>query len=99
MKQGHRIVDSLVRIREVVLTTQQAQIPEQPQDPRYKAANGFEPEESSQYGEDTKGGGGFAGADSKKRRGVSLSETGIISLLSALTCLAARCAPRAMSQL
>ncbi|KAK8248642.1 hypothetical protein IWZ00DRAFT_300471 [Phyllosticta capitalensis] len=69
MKQGHRIVDSLVRIREVVLTTQQAQIPEQPQDPRYKAANGFEPEESSQYGEDTKGGGGFAGADSKKRRG------------------------------
>ncbi|KAK7529605.1 uncharacterized protein J3D65DRAFT_672542 [Phyllosticta citribraziliensis] len=69
MKQGHRIVDSLVRIREVVLTTQQNQVPEQPQDPRFKATNGFDAEESSQYGEDTKGAGGFAGGDSKKRRG------------------------------
>lgn len=70
MKQGQRIVDSLARIREVVLTTQQAHMAEQAQDPRYKTTNGYEPEEShNPYGEDPKGGGGFAGSDPKKRRG------------------------------
>ncbi|KAK0647447.1 GATA zinc finger domain-containing protein 10 [Lasiodiplodia hormozganensis] len=70
MKQSQRIVESLARIREVVLTTQQAHLAEQAQDPRFKAANGYEPEEAhNQYGEDPKGGGGFAGSDPKKRRG------------------------------
>ncbi|KAL1626051.1 hypothetical protein SLS56_007025, partial [Neofusicoccum ribis] len=71
IKQGQRIVESLARIREVVLTTQQAHLAEQAQDPRYKATtNGYEPDESHHsYGEDPKGAGGFAGSDPKKRRG------------------------------
>lgn len=73
MKQSQRIVESLARIREVVLTTQQAHLAEQAQDPRFKAANGYEPEEAhNPYGEDPKGGGGFAGSDPKKRRGVRI---------------------------
>ncbi|KAF2140580.1 uncharacterized protein K452DRAFT_48515 [Aplosporella prunicola CBS 121167] len=68
MKQGHRILDSLVRIQEVV-RTQQVHMAEQVHDPRYKVTNGYEPEEPHAFGEDPKGGGGFAGADPKKRRG------------------------------
>ncbi|EKG08981.1 hypothetical protein MPH_14059, partial [Macrophomina phaseolina MS6] len=70
MKKGQRIVDSLARIREFVLTTQQAHLAEQAQDRRCKVTNGYEPEESHHlYGEDPKGGGGFAASDLKKRRG------------------------------
>lgn len=73
VKHGQRIIDSLARIREVVLTTQQAHLAEQAQDPRLKATNGYEPEEShNPYGEDPKSGGGFAGTDPKKRRGVRI---------------------------
>jgi glutamate--cysteine ligase catalytic subunit len=58
LKQSERISMSLQRMRDVVFNHHQASIVEPPQDTR--------------YGDDGKGGGGFAGSDSKTRkRGVS----------------------------
>jgi hypothetical protein len=69
MKQEIRVAESLTRIREVVVN-QQAALVEQAQDPRYKAMNGYDHEGPNSYHDDAKGGGGFAGSDPKKRRGV-----------------------------
>jgi len=69
MKQEKRVAESLERIREVIVN-QQAALVEQAQDPRYKAMNGYDHEGSNSYHDDAKGGGGFAGSDPKKRRGV-----------------------------
>lgn len=69
MQRQQRVQDSLARLHNVVLT-QQAALAEQEQDQRYKAADGREPEEHNGYPDEGRG-GGFAGADSKKRRGVS----------------------------
>ncbi|KAJ4305831.1 hypothetical protein N0V90_001363 [Kalmusia sp. IMI 367209] len=67
LKHSERIQISLQRMREVVFN-HQASIVEPPQYPRM---NGYEHDAQSNYGEDTKGAGGFAGPDPKKRRGVS----------------------------
>ncbi|KAF2470142.1 GCS-domain-containing protein [Lindgomyces ingoldianus] len=69
LKQGEKIQISLQRMREVVFNHQQANIFEPPQDPRYRQINGYDHEGPNVYHEDTKGGGGFASADPKKRRG------------------------------
>lgn len=69
MKQSEKIQVSLQRMREVVFNHQQVNIVEQKQDPRYRPINGFEHEGSNNYHEDSKGAGGFAGPDPKKRRG------------------------------
>lgn len=65
LKHSERIQISLQRMREVVFN-HQASIVEPPQYPRM---NGYEHDAQSNYGEDTKGAGGFAGPDPKKRRG------------------------------
>jgi hypothetical protein len=71
MKHSERIQVSLQRMREVVFDHQQANIVEPPQDPRYRSMNGYDHDNPNAFTDDPKGGGGFAGADPKKRRGVS----------------------------
>ena len=72
ISQGARMQESLHRIRDVVIA-QQVAIAEQAHDHREMTSNGYAGEESSQYQGEAKAssGGGFAGADAKKRRGVS----------------------------
>lgn len=71
LKQSERIHMSLQRMRDVVYNHHQASIVEPPRDP-YRPMNGYDPDTVSNYGDDVKGAGGFAGADSKTRkRGVS----------------------------
>jgi glutamate--cysteine ligase catalytic subunit len=75
IKQSERIQMSLQRMREVVFNHHQASIVEPPQDPRYRPMNGYD-DNASNYGDDTKGMGGFAGGDNKTRkRGVSATDT------------------------
>ncbi|KAF2185694.1 GCS-domain-containing protein, partial [Zopfia rhizophila CBS 207.26] len=69
LKQSEKISMSLGRMREVVFNHQQASIVEPPQDHRYRQINGYDHEAPNNYHEETKGSGGFAGADPKKRRG------------------------------
>lgn len=71
LKHSDRIQVSLQRMREVVFNHHQASMVEPPQDPRYRQINGYDHEAASNFAEDLKGSGGFAGADNKKRRGVS----------------------------
>jgi hypothetical protein len=70
MKHSEKIQVSLQRMREVVFN-HQASIVEPPQDLRYARMNGYEHDVQSNYGDDPKAAGGFAGPDPKKRRGVS----------------------------
>jgi glutamate--cysteine ligase catalytic subunit len=73
LKQSERIQMSLQRMREVVFNHHQATIVEPPPDPRYRPMNGYD-DSGSNYGDDTKGLGGFAGGDNKTRkRGVSVT--------------------------
>ncbi|KAK7186125.1 GATA zinc finger domain-containing protein 10 [Paraphaeosphaeria sporulosa] len=68
IKHSERVQISLQRMREVVFN-HQASLVEPPQDPRYGRMNGYEHDAQSNYGDDLKGVGGFAGPDPKKRRG------------------------------
>ena len=65
IKQSERIQMSLQRMREVVFNHHQASIVEPPQDPRYRPMNGYD-DNASNYGDDTKGMGGFAGGDNNQ---------------------------------
>ncbi|KAI4690208.1 uncharacterized protein J4E84_004392 [Alternaria hordeiaustralica] len=67
LKQSERIQMSLQRMRDVVFNHQQASIVEPPQDPRYRPMNGYD-DNASNYGDDNKGMGGFAGGDNKTRK-------------------------------
>ncbi|KAL6166465.1 hypothetical protein ACJQWK_07818 [Exserohilum turcicum] len=67
LKQSERIQMSLQRMRDVVFNHHQASMAEAPQDPRYRPMNGYD-ESGSGYGDDSKGMGGFAGADNKTRK-------------------------------
>ncbi|KAF2197318.1 hypothetical protein GQ43DRAFT_496416 [Delitschia confertaspora ATCC 74209] len=69
LKQSEKIQMSLQRMREVVFNHQQADMMDQKQDSRYRPVNGYEHEGTNNYHEEGKGTGGFAGADTKKRRG------------------------------
>ncbi len=60
--------DSLSRIKEVLVTQQHALADKRAQDQGYKGSSDYDADDS--YHDDAKGGGGFAGADAKKRRGV-----------------------------
>jgi hypothetical protein len=72
IKQGERIQMSLQRMRDVVYNHQQASVVEPSQDAHYRRMNGYDHDTSSNYGDDAKLVGGFAGADNKTRkRGVS----------------------------
>jgi glutamate--cysteine ligase catalytic subunit len=89
LKQSERIQMSLQRMRDVVFNHHQASIVEPPQDPRYRPMNGYD-DNGSNYGDDTKGLGGFAGGDNKTRkRGVSSSLLGLHLLI--LTIIIAGC--------
>lgn len=73
IKQGERVQVSLQRMRDIVFNHHQATIVEPPQGPRYRPSNGYD-DNSSNYGDDSKDGGGFSGGDSKSRkRGVSVA--------------------------
>lgn len=83
IKQGERVQMSLQRMRDVVFNHQQASLAEPPQQAHYRRANGYDHEASSNYGDDIKGAGGFAGADNKTRkRGVSSSSNSLIASCS-----------------
>lgn len=75
VRQSNRVTEALIRIRDVV-NQQNAMAAEQAQNRAYKPDH--YDDESNLYGDDFKGAGGFAGAEAKKRRGVS----GQISCLS-----------------
>lgn len=76
LKQSERIAMSLQRMRDVVFNHHQANIVEPQREAHYRPVNGYDHDSSSNYGDDAKGGGGFAGGDSKTRkRGVSLLST------------------------
>ena len=69
IKQQHKVLDAMTRIRDVIINQQHALAEQRTRDEANK--------DPSEYGEDgalgqdkSEGGGGFAGADSKKRRGV-----------------------------
>ncbi|KAH8722716.1 hypothetical protein GQ44DRAFT_807130 [Phaeosphaeriaceae sp. PMI808] len=68
LKQNERVLVSLQRMRDVVFSHHQVSIVEPPQDPRYRQMNGYDHESLSNYGDDLKNGGGFAGGDSKTRK-------------------------------
>jgi hypothetical protein len=61
--------DALIRIRTAVVNQEQALAEQLAQRKAYKPG---EDEHMAVYQEEFKGAGGFAGADSKKRRGVSV---------------------------
>lgn len=76
IKQGERVQMSLQRMRDVVFSHHQASIVEPPREAHYRRANGYDHETSSNYGDDMKGSGGFAGGDNKTRkRGVRVSSS------------------------
>lgn len=98
IKQGERVQMSLQRMRDVVFNHQQASLAEPSQQAHYRRANGYDHETSSNYGDDMKGAGGFAGADNKSRkRGVSLQNKFLSTSLSNLN--TASCSPWPMPQL
>ncbi len=94
LKQSERIQMSLQRMREVVFNHQQASIVEPPQDPRYRPMNGYD-DNASNYGDDSKTMGGFAGGDNKTRkRGVGVPHP--TDCQTILTSPTASCATRSL---
>jgi hypothetical protein len=63
--------EALLRIRAAVLNQEHALAEQRAQRQAFKSDNGYDEEHVGMFQEDFKGGGGFAGADAKKRRGVS----------------------------
>lgn len=76
IRQHGRVYESFARIREVLLTQQLALAEQRAHDQGYKGSSEYD-EDGSGYQEELKAGGGFAGADAKKRRGVSRPPTTI----------------------
>lgn len=71
-----RNVESLTRIRDAV-SQEHALAEQRSQRQLFKTEHGYDDDHAGMYQEEFKGGGGFAGADAKKRRGV-----GFLALLS-----------------
>lgn len=65
-----RVLDSMTRIREVLVAQKIALAEQQNQERRYKATPSEFDDDSASYQDKMEGAGGFAGPDSKKRRGV-----------------------------
>lgn len=64
--------DALLRIRSAVLSQEHALAEQRAQRQAFKSEGGYEDDHTGMYQQDEfKGGGGFAGPDAKKRRGVS----------------------------
>ncbi|KAL6711415.1 hypothetical protein ACN47E_004349 [Coniothyrium glycines] len=66
LKQSERITMSLQRMRDVVYNHHQASIVQPPQESHYRSMNGYDADNASNYGDDTKG--GFANGDNKSRK-------------------------------
>ena len=67
-RQTH-VLDSLARIREVIITQQHALAEQRSRDEASKVSSEYG-DDGTSYSDKGEGGGGFAGADAKKRRGV-----------------------------
>ena len=72
IRQQSRVLDSMVRIREVIISQQQALAEQRNQDQNYKGSSEID-DDGISYQDKLDGSGGFAGSDPKKRRGVSRS--------------------------
>ncbi|MCJ1374494.1 hypothetical protein MMC20_005726 [Loxospora ochrophaea] len=68
IRHQHRVLDSMARIREVIITQQHALAEQRTRDQAQKAPSEFS-DEANSYQDKLEGAGGFAGADPKKRRG------------------------------
>lgn len=75
IRQHHRVYDSFARIRDVLLTQQLALAEQRAHEQGYKGSSEYD-EDGAGYQDEFKAGGGFAGADAKKRRGVSVFQSG-----------------------
>lgn len=73
--------DALIRIRTAVVNQEQALAEQMAQRKAFKPGGVDADEHMAMYQEEFKGAGGFAGADPKKRRGVSLPKKEICLLL------------------
>ena len=65
------VLTAFERIREVVIAQQHALAEQRSRDEASKARQGSFSDDSTSYLDKQEGAGGFAGADAKKRRGVS----------------------------
>ena len=72
LNMQRRNEDALLRIRAAVLNQEHAFAEQMPQSKAFKPGL-HEDDHMAMYQEEFKGSGGFAGAESKKRRGVSLA--------------------------
>lgn len=70
MAQQTRVIDAMSRVRDVLVAQNLAQAEQQSQDRRNKASADYD-EDPASFQDKMEGSGGFAGPDSKKRRGVS----------------------------
>ncbi|KAH7132259.1 hypothetical protein B0J11DRAFT_427731 [Dendryphion nanum] len=70
IKQSEKIQVSLQRMRDVVVNHHQSSFAESPREPynHNGPMNGYDPDSRNSFHDDSKGGGGFAGAELKKRR-------------------------------
>ncbi|KAL8659947.1 MAG: hypothetical protein Q9226_000169 [Calogaya cf. arnoldii] len=68
MSYQKRVLDSMQSIKEVIIAQQQALAEQRSYEHSYKPASEVD-EDGASFQEKLEGGGGFAGADSKKRRG------------------------------
>ncbi|MCJ1227826.1 hypothetical protein MMC12_004485 [Toensbergia leucococca] len=68
IRQQSRVLDSMVRIREVIISQQQALAEQRNQDQNYKGSSEID-DDGISYQDKLDGSGGFAGSDPKKRRG------------------------------
>lgn len=75
LRQHNRVHESFTRIRDVILTQQLALAEQRAHEQGYKGSSEYD-EDGAGYQDEFKAGGGFAGADAKKRRGVSILESG-----------------------
>ena len=71
IRRQNRVLESMMRIREVVIAQQHAIAEQRSREEASKAHPTDYGDDHGPYQEKTEGGGGFAGPDPKKRRGVS----------------------------
>ena len=71
IKRQERVLESMARIREVIITQQAALAEQRGREEANKVPSDFG-EDSNGYSEKGEGGGGFAGDAAKKRRGVGV---------------------------
>ena len=69
IRQQERVLNSMARIREVIITQQAALAEQRSHEYTHKPGSELD-DDGSMYQEKLDGSGGFAGSDTKKRRGV-----------------------------